>query len=201
MYKYLLFYKPYDVLSQFSDNSTGETKVSTLKDYIPVASVYPVGRLDRDSEGLMLLTNHGLLQHRLSHPSFQHRRTYWAQVERIPDETALQHLRQGVEIQDYRTRPAQVQLLSEEPSLPLREPPIRYRKNVPTCWMELTLTEGRNRQVRKMTAAVGFPTLRLVRVAIAHLRLEGLQPGQWRDLTPAEVKELHKLVRLGQIKI
>jgi len=191
-YRYLLFYKPYDVLTQFTDNSS-ETPRQTLKDYISIPAIYPVGRLDRDSEGLLLLTNHGQLQHRLSDPQFQHPRTYWVQVERIPDAAALAQLQQGVTIQGYRTRPAQVKLLPTEPSLPPREPPIRFRKNVPTAWLEMTLTEGKNRQVRRMTAAVGFPTLRLVRVAIAQLRLEGLEPGQWRDLTAPEVKELQKL--------
>ena len=191
-YRYLLFYKPYDVLTQFTDNSS-EAPRQTLKDYSSIPAIYPVGRLDRDSEGLLLLTNHGQLQHRLSDPQFQHPRTYWVQVERIPDAASLAQLRQGVTIQGYRTRPAQVKLLPTEPSLPPRDPPIRFRKNVPTAWLEMTLTEGKNRQVRRMTAAVGFPTLRLVRVAIAHLRLEGLEPGQWRDLTLPELRELQKL--------
>ena len=198
MHRYLLFYKPYDVLSQFTDKDASKNHRGTLKDYIPVPSVYPVGRLDQDSEGLLLLTNNGRLQHRLSEPKFRHPRTYWVQVERIPDEAALNQLRRGVVIQNYCTRPAVVQLLSMEPPLPPRQPPIRFRKTVPTSWLEMTLIEGRNRQVRRMTAAVGFPTLRLVRVALgvaggkhfAHLRLEGLQPGQWRDLTPAELEPL-----------
>lgn len=188
--RYLLFYKPYDVLSQFTDTDETPTQRTTLKDYIPIPGVYPVGRLDRDSEGLLLLTNDGSLQHRLSHPRFGHTRTYWVQVERIPDAEALKRLEDGVSIQGYRTRPAQVQLLPEAPNLPPRHPPIRFRKNVPTAWLEMTLTEGRNRQVRRMTAAVGFPTLRLVRIAIAHLRLEGLEPGQWRELTAAELQRL-----------
>lgn len=191
-YRYLLFYKPYDVLTQFTDNSS-ETPRQTLKDYISVPGIYPVGRLDRDSEGLLLLTNHGQLQHRLSDPQFQHPRTYWVQVERTPDADALAQLRQGVTIQGHRTRPAQVKLLATEPALPPREPPIRFRKNVPTAWLEMTLTEGKNRQVRRMTAAVGFPTLRLVRVAIAHLRLTDLEPGQWRDLTASEQRDLNQL--------
>ena len=189
-YRYILFFKPYGVLSQFTDNSGDERR--TLKDFIPVPDVYPVGRLDWDSEGLMLLTNDGQLQHRLSHPRFQHQRTYWVQVERIPDAAALSQLQQGVIIENYRTRQALVHLLSAEPPLPPRDRPIRFRKNVPTAWLEMTLTEGRNRQVRRMTAAVGFPTLRLVRVAIAHLSLEDLKPGQWRDLTPDELKLLLK---------
>lgn len=193
-YRYLLFHKPYNVLCQFTDDSPAEQRRSTLKDYIPVPSVYPVGRLDYDSEGLVLLTNDGQLQHRLSDPKFQHPRTYWVQVERIPDETALRQLRQGVEIQGYRTRPAMVTLLQAEPSLPPRNPPIRFRKTVPTAWLEITLTEGRNRQVRRMTAAVGFPTLLLVRVRIGHLSLEGLEPGQWREVT---AEELHQLQGRG----
>ena len=192
--RYLLFYKPYDVLSQFTDKETEQNTRKTLKDYIPIPSVYPVGRLDKDSEGLMLLTNNGQLQHRLSDPKFEHPRTYWVQVERIPDRETLDALRQGVVIQNYRTKPAKIKMLPVEPNLPAREPPIRDRKNVPTSWLEMTITEGRNRQVRKMTAAVGFPTLRLVRVAIAHLRLEGLQPGEWRDLTPTELEPLLNLM-------
>jgi len=192
-FRYLLFHKPYGVLTQFS--SPPGTQHPTLKDYIPIPAVYPVGRLDRDSEGLLLLTNDGPMQHRLSAPQFGHSRTYWVQVERIPDAAALARLRQGVEIQQYRTRPAAVQMLPQTP-LPPRDPPIRFRKQVPTAWIEITLTEGRNRQVRRMTAAVGFPTLRLVRVAIAHLQLVGLVPGQWRDLTPTELKRLQQLTRL-----
>lgn len=186
-YQYVVFYKPYDVLSQFTD-SQGDR--ATLKDFIPVREVYPVGRLDRDSEGLLLLTNHGSLQHRLSTPKYAHPRTYWVQVERIPDEAAIIQLCQGVLIQGRATRPAQIQRLIPEPALPPREPPIRYRKSVPTSWLEMVLTEGRNRQVRRMTAAVGHPTLRLVRWAIGSLTLAGLRPGEWRSLSPAEVQQL-----------
>lgn len=198
--QYILFYKPYNVLCQFTDNS-GSDRL-TLKDYIPIPSVYSVGRLDQDSEGLLLLTNDGRIQHRLAHRQFAHPRTYWVQVERIPTEEALLKLRQGVVIQDYRTRKAQVRRLKSEPLLPPRNPPIRDRKTVPTSWLEITLTEGRNRQVRRMTAAVGFPTLRLVRVAIGvmkgekqvmELRLEGLAPGEWRPLAIAERKILQEL--------
>ncbi|MFK0734640.1 MAG: rRNA large subunit pseudouridine synthase E [Gloeotrichia echinulata GP01] len=188
--RYIIFYKPYGVLSQFTQDTPTQI---TLKDYIQVPDVYPVGRLDWDSEGLMLLTNNGKLQHRLSDPRFGHKRTYWVQVERIPDEDAIKKLQIGVQIQDYCTRPAEVRLLSAEPALPERNPPIRFRKNVPTAWLEMTLTEGKNRQVRRMTASVGFPTLRLVRVSIAHLKLDDLQLGEWRDLTPSEVKFLHNL--------
>ena len=188
--RYLLFFKPYDVLTQFTDSQESGASRRTLKDYIPVPDVYPVGRLDRDSEGLMLLTSDGRLQHRLSDPKFNHPRTYWVQVERIPDDDALNRLCQGVVIQNYCTRPAIAQLLAHEPDLPPRNPPVRFRKNVPTAWLEITLSEGRNRQVRRMTAAVGFPTLRLVRIAIGHLRLDGLESGQWRDLTPEELNRL-----------
>ncbi len=188
-YRYILFNKPYGVLSQFTDSS-GEKR--TLKDYISVTGVYPVGRLDWDSEGLMLLTDNGQLQHRLSHPQFGHSRTYLVQVERIPDQNAIDQLQAGVTIGKSLTRPAIVKLLSGEPSLPPREVPIRFRKNVPTAWLEMTLTEGRNRQVRRMTAKVGFPTLRLVRVAISHLHLNDLPPGQLRNLTDKEIKFLLK---------
>jgi 23S rRNA pseudouridine2457 synthase len=194
--RHLLFYKPYDVLTQFTDAAEGGNSRRTLKDYIDVPEVYPVGRLDRDSEGLLLLTNNGRLQHRLIDPKFHHPRTYWVQVERIPTEADLLPLRQGLVMQNYQTRPAKAKRLTEEPSLPPRDPPIRFRKNVPTAWLEITLTEGRNRQVRRMTAAIGFPTLRLVRVAIATLTLEGLEPGQWRDLTSTEVTNLRKACKI-----
>ena len=185
---YIVFYKPYGVLCQFTDDSTSPRP--TLKEYIDIPEVYSVGRLDFDSEGLLLLTNDGQLKHRLIDPQFEHPRTYWVQVENIPTEAALQKLRNGMTIQGYRTKPAIANLLDTEPDLPERNPPIRFRANIPTTWLELTLTEGKNRQVRKMTAAVGFPTLRLVRVAIAHLSLGDLAVGQWRNLTPAELQEL-----------
>ena len=160
-----------------------------------VANVYPAGRLDKDSEGLLLLTDDGALQSHLSEPANGHPRTYWAQVERVPEPASLAKLAAGVAIEDYRTRPAKVRLLDAEPELPPRDPPIRHRKNVPTAWIELTITEGRNRQVRKMTAAIGHPTLRLVRVALGPLRLEGLAPGESRDLTRAELRAVRP--RLG----
>ena len=176
-YRYLLLYKPYDVLSQFTDAEGRRT----LKDFVPVPDVYAVGRLDRDSEGLLLLTDDGQMQHRLSHPKFAHGRRYWVQVEREPTPESLQQLRRGVTIKGYRTRPAVVEAVAP-PDLPPRDPPIRYRKQVPTAWLSLTLTEGKNRQVRRMTAAVGFPTLRLVRSALLlpearPLTLAGLRPG------------------------
>lgn len=193
---YLLFHKPYNVLCQFTDDSPPDVPRDTLRDFIPIPDVYPVGRLDQDSEGLLLLTDHGLLQHRLSSPQFGHPRTYWVQVERIPEEADLDCLRQGIQIQAYKTRPAIVHRLSPEPILPPRNPPIRFRKNVPTAWLEITLTEGRNRQVRRMTAAIGFPTLRLIRVKIADLTLSGLDLGQWRYLTPGEIAQLKHLCQL-----
>ncbi|MBI4906946.1 MAG: pseudouridine synthase [Acidobacteria bacterium] len=175
------FYKPFGVLCQFSDDGSGKP---TLKDFIDVPGVYPAGRLDHDSEGLLLLTDDGALQQRLSNPRFEHSKTYWVQVERVPSAEALRQLRQGVVIQGQRTLTAQARLI-EEPHLPPRDPPIRFRKNVPTAWLELTIREGRNRQVRRMTAAVGHPTLRLVRVAIGDIGIAGLTPGTWervRDL-------------------
>ena len=182
-FRYLVFNKPFDVLTQFG----GERRC--LRNYIDVPDVYPVGRLDRDSEGLLLLTDDGAMQHRLSDPKFEHPRTYWAQVDRVPTEEALRELRSGVDVRDYRTRPAKIRLLDGVEVAP-RDPPVRFRLNVPTAWIELTLTEGRNRQVRRMTAAVGFPTLRLIRVAIGDLRLEGLEPGKWRELSAKEVQNL-----------
>ena len=201
MYRHLLFYKPYNVLCQFTDSENPLQPRRTLKDFIPIAGVYAAGRLDYDSEGLLFLTNHGRLQHLLCDPQFAHPRTYWVQVEQIPDENALNRLRKGVTIQNYQTRPAQVDLLPDDPPLPPRFPPIRYRQSIPTSWLEMTLTEGKNRQVRRMTAAVGFPTLRLVRVGLGlkqgknrlSLSLEGLQPGQWRELTDRERQSLDRL--------
>jgi 23S rRNA pseudouridine2457 synthase len=178
--RYILFHKPYGVVSQFSGE--GET----LRKFVSVKNVYPVGRLDHDSEGLLLLTDDGALQHRLTDPRFAHPRTYLVQVEGVPDESELRQLEKGVLIRDYQTRPAQVRLLEAEPQLPPRNPPVRFRKSVPTAWLEITLTEGRNRQVRRMTAAVGHPTLRLVRSAIGMLQLGTLKPGEWRELTKTE---------------
>lgn len=185
-YRYVLLYKPYRVLCQFQDQDGR----STLKDYVSIPDVYPAGRLDYDSEGLVLLTNDGWLQHRLTDPRYGHPRTYWVQVEGKPNPAALTQLAAGVVIQGYRTRPALVEVLDQDPPLPPRHPPIRYRRHIPTQWLSLTLREGRNRQVRRMTAAVGFPTLRLVRVAIANLQLADLAPGQWRELLPSERQAL-----------
>jgi 23S rRNA pseudouridine2457 synthase len=188
--RYVLFNKPYGVPSQFSDSSDQFPR--TLQDFVPIPGVYPAGRLDRDSEGLLLLTNDGVMQHWLTDPRFQHPRTYLAQVEGIPTSEALEKLASGMDIRDYRTRPARVRLLFAEPAVPPRDPPVRFRKSIPTAWVELTLTEGRNRQVRHMTAAAGFPTLRLIRVALGPLSLDGLAPGAWRELTPEEVAKLRR---------
>ena len=176
--KLILFNKPYGVLCQFSDDGSGKP---TLKDYIPVPDVYPAGRLDTDSEGLLLLTDDGLLQARISSPKFKLSKTYWAQVDGEITEQALAQLRKGVELNDGLTRPAQAERLAE-PALWPREPPVRFRKAIPTSWLSLTISEGRNRQVRRMTAAVGFPTLRLVRVRIGDWSIEGLAPGEWREV-------------------
>jgi 23S rRNA pseudouridine2457 synthase len=186
MHRYLLFYKPYGVLTQFTDRSS--VPRPTLKDFIHVPGVYPVGRLDRDSEGLLLLTSDGGLQHRLTDPKFDHPKTYWAQVEGEPSIEALRQLADGMRLQDYETKTAQARRLLADPDLPPRDPPIRFRKSIPTCWIELILTEGRNRQVRHMTAAGGFPTLRLVRVAIGNMRLDGLKPGEWREIARGDIK-------------
>ena len=179
-------WKPYQVLTKFTD-AEGRP---TLADYVDVPGIYAAGRLDLDSEGLLLLTDSGALSTRLTDPTFAHPRTYLVQVERVPDEAALEGLRQGVTIKGQRTRPAQAELLAEPPDLPPRSVPIRVRKSVPDCWLKLTITEGRNRQVRRMTAAVGHPALRLVRWAIGPITLEGLAPGEWQDLTPAELQAL-----------
>lgn len=187
----LKFWKPYHVLTQFTDDKGR----ATLADYIDVPDVYAAGRLDYDSEGLLLLTDDGQLNHLLTQPKYGHPRTYLAQVERIPDDDALNKLRQGVKVKKYTTRPAMVMLLQDEPDLPPRPEPIRYRKNVPTAWLELILTEGKNRQVRRMTAAVGHPTLRLVRSAVGPVRLDDLKPGEWKELTAIEMKALKASIR------
>ncbi len=183
MPRLICFNKPYGVLTKFTD-SEGR---ATLADFIKIPGVYPAGRLDKDSEGLLLLTDDGGLQHRLSDPRHKLPKTYWVQVEGLPDEGALEVLRRGVMIQGQRSRPAGARVIPE-PQLWPRDPPVRFRRNIPTSWLEITLTEGRNRQVRHMTAAAGCPTLRLVRCAIGPWKLGDLQPGQWRD---ASIKPLY----------
>ncbi|MCW9024564.1 MAG: pseudouridine synthase [Gammaproteobacteria bacterium] len=182
MSRLIAFCKPYGVLCQFK--ADGDTP--TLADHINIPGVYAAGRLDKDSEGLLLLTDDGQLQHRISHPERKMPKVYWVQVEGVPDEQALEQLRQGVRLKDGLTAPAGVKPLSEPHVWP-RTPPIRYRANIPTSWLEITLKEGRNRQVRRMTAAIGFPTLRLIRYAIGDWNLnispsDMLQPGQWQEL-------------------
>lgn len=194
---YLAFNKPYAVLSQFTQPE-GSNK-ETLAGFGFPAGVYPVGRLDYDSEGLLLLSDDSSLNNFLLDPRNRHPRSYLAQVEGIPTPDALQRLETGVTIEGKPTLPAQARLLADEPELPPRPVPIRFRQNIPTAWIHLTLTEGRNRQVRRMTAAVGYPTLRLVRVSIGELDLleMGLAPGEWRRLTPAELKRALQLSEKG----
>ena len=179
MSRVILFNKPYGVISQFS----ADDKHPTLKDYLPIPGIYPAGRLDTDSEGLLILTDDGQLQHSISHPRHKLPKTYWVQVEGIPDSGALQQLRQGVDLGDFVTRPAEVRVTDEPVGLWPRTPPIRMRKNIPTAWLELVIAEGKNRQVRRMTAKAGFPTLRLIRYRIGSWTLDGLTPGQWREST------------------
>ena len=196
--RYLLMNKPYGVLCAFTDpehERHGEEKRPTLADYVDLPGVYAAGRLDFDSEGLLLLTDDGWLIHRLSHPRYRHPKTYLAQVERKPDDEALASLRRGVMVKGRRTAPARVELLPVEPDLPSRPVPIRYRKSVPVAWLRLVLTEGQKRQVRRMTAAVGHPTLRLIRVGIGPLELGDLSVGQWRDLTAGELDALRAMLR------
>jgi len=194
----LLFHKPYGVLSQFTPEPG--SRWGCLADHIPVPDVYAAGRLDADSEGLLLLTANGRLQQRLTDPAWGHWRRYWVQVEGIASPEQLAQLEQGLVIQGQRTLPARASCIAE-PSLPPRDPPIRERKAIPTSWLAIELREGRNRQVRRMTAAVGLPTLRLLRVAIdlmdgdPQLSLEGLEPGQWRAVSPQEERRLQALLR------
>ena len=179
MARLILLNKPFGVLSQFSGGKY-DSPHPTLSAYVPVPGVYPAGRLDRDSEGLLLLTDDGRLQARIADPKFKLAKTYRAQVEGVADEAILEQLRRGVRLKDGLTRPAQAQAIDAPPVWD-RDPPIRVRKSIPDSWIELTLTEGRNRQVRRMTAAVGHPTLRLVRWAIGEWTLDGLSPGEWRE--------------------
>ena len=175
--KVIIFNKPFDTLSQFTD---GEGR-KTLADYISIKGVYAAGRLDRDSEGLLVLTNDGILQARLTQPSSKSPKTYWVQVDGSPTEVDLDKLRQGVELKDGLTLPARVEII-DEPKVWPRNPPVRFRANIPTTWLSVTIIEGRNRQVRRMTAHIGYPTLRLIRYSVGDIRLNSLKPGEWKEI-------------------
>ena len=179
----IAFHKPYGVLSQFTPDGSNNR---TLTEFGFPKNVYAIGRLDADSEGLLLLSDEPELNERLLHPKRAHRRTYWVQVERLPSGDALKQLARGVMIQGHKTLPARAWLLDPQPKIPPRDPPIRFRKNVPDCWIALELIEGKNRQVRRMTAAIGHPTLRLIRVKIGAFELGRLAAGEWRELSRAE---------------
>lgn len=189
----IAFNKPYGVLPCFTDSNGRRT----LADHIDLPGVYAAGRLDMDSEGLLLLTSDGRLAHYITDPQHKLPKVYLAQIERVPNEEALEQLRSGVMLNGKKTKPAEVGLLLEDPQLPDRPVPIRFRKNVPTVWVKITLREGLNRQVRRMTAAVGHPTLRLVRVTIGPIALGGLQPGEWRDLTSSEIAQIYSATARG----
>ena len=178
MSRILLFNKPYGVICQFSRDGLHPT----LADYISLPEFYPAGRLDTDSEGLLLLTDDGKLQHRITDPKHKLPKTYWVQVEGEPDEAALQRLRSGVKLGDFTTQPAEAHLMDEPANLWQRDPPVRFRKEIPTSWLQLTIREGKNRQVRRMTAAVGFPTLRLIRYAIGDWKLDEIPQGKWLNI-------------------
>ena len=184
MPRYFLLHKPYGVLSQF----TAEDGARSLAEFGLPKGVYPAGRLDKDSEGLLLLTDDGPLIERLLNPRNEKPKTYWVLVERVPTEEALQRLRTGLRIEDYQTKPCAARLLEPQPEVPPRDPPVRLRKSVQDVWLEVCLVEGKNRQLRKMTAAIGHPTLRLVRQGMANLRLDGLAPGQWREIGRADIQ-------------
>lgn len=183
MPRYIIFNKPYDVLSQF----TPEHGARSLAEFGLPKDVYPAGRLDKDSEGLLLLTDDGPLIEKLLNPKNEKPKTYWVLVERVPTEEELQKMRDGLMIEDYKTRPCQVKILDPQPDVPPRDPPVRVRKTVQDVWIEVRIVEGKNRQVRKMTAAIGHPTLRLIRIKMANLDLSGLSPGEWMEIPRSEI--------------
>ncbi len=184
MPRYILFYKPYGVLSQF----TPEAGARSLAEFGLPKDVYAAGRLDKDSEGLLLLTDDGPLIERLLHPRNEKQKTYWVLVERVPSEESLIKIRNGLKIEDYLTKRCEARILDPWPDLPPRDPPVRTRKTVQDIWLEIKIIEGKNRQIRKMTAAIGHPTLRLIRVGIEHLNLDGLNPGEWKEISLGDLK-------------
>jgi 23S rRNA pseudouridine2457 synthase len=184
MPRYILFHKPYGVLSQF----TPEDGARSLLEFNLPKDVYPAGRLDKDSEGLLLLTDDGPLIEKLLNPKNEKPKTYWVLVERVPTEESLARMRSGLKIEDYMTRPCEVKILNPQPDVPPRDPPVRFRKTVQDVWLEIRIVEGKNRQVRKMTAAIGHPTLRLIRTKVANLELEGLSPGNWTEIPKSNIE-------------
>jgi 23S rRNA pseudouridine2457 synthase len=184
MFRYILFHKPYGVLSQF----TPEDGARSLAEFGLPKNIYPAGRLDKDSEGLLLLTDDGPLIEKLLNPLNEKPKTYWALVERVPSEDSLEKMRKGLKIENYLTRPCQVKIMDPFPDIPPRNPPVRIRKSIQDVWLEIRIVEGKNRQVRKMTAAIGHPTLRLIRKKMANLELGDLLPGQWREISREDIK-------------
>ena len=180
MVKLIIFNKPFNVLSQFTNAKIKDESCQTLADFIKIKDVYPAGRLDKDSEGLLVLTDDGITQAKISDPKFKITKSYWVQVEGLPDELSLDRLRKGIRLKDGLTLPTQIEKISEPDYLWKRNPPVRFRKIVPDSWIEITISEGRNRQVRRMTAAIGFPTLRLIRHRVGELKISNLQPGDWQ---------------------
>ncbi len=184
MPKYIIFHKPFNVLSQF----TSEDGAKSLSEFNLPPHIYAAGRLDKDSEGLLLLTDDGPLIEKLLNPKNHKVKTYWALVERLPTEESLQKMRQGLKIEDYMTLPCEVKILDPQPQVPPRDPPVRIRKSIQDYWLEIKIVEGKNRQVRKMTAAIGHPTLRLIRKKMLNLNLEGLEPGEWKEISRDKIK-------------
>ena len=182
--KYVAFFKPYGILSQFTSDNPSET----LACFNLPKDIYPCGRLDKDSEGLLILSNDGDFVDQLINPKFDKEKIYWVQVENIPSEASLNIIRPGgIVIQDYKTKPGKIKRLDQNFSMTERDPPVRFRKNIPTCWLEIKISEGKNRQVRKMTAAIGHPTLRLIRMQVGKFKLNSLRPGEWIEIKKTEI--------------